>query len=130
MAQPDRPLSPHLGIYRWQISNGLSIIHRLTGMALSLGALLLTAWLVAAASGAAAYAGLVGLLRSPLGSLLLVGWSFAFFYHLCNGIRHLVWDAGYGFEIPQSNRSGKLAVVSACVLTLLFWITALAGGGS
>lgn len=130
MAQPDRPLSPHLGIYRWQISNGLSIIHRLTGMALSLGALLLTAWLVAAASGSAAYDGLAGWLQSPLGFLLLLGWSFAFFYHLCNGIRHLFWDAGHGFEIRRSNMTGMLVVATACVLTLLFWITALAGGGS
>jgi len=128
MAQPDRPLSPHLGIYRWQISNGLSIIHRLTGVALSVGALVLTAWLVAAASGPAAYAGLVGLLKSPVGILLMVGWSFAFFYHLCNGVRHLVWDAGYGFEIPQSNRSGKLAVATACFLTVLFWVVALTSG--
>ncbi len=113
MAQANRPLSPHLGIYRWQVSNTL----------------VLTAWLVAAASGPAAYGMLAGLLKSPPGALLLFGWSLAFFYHLCNGIRHLAWDAGHGFTIPGSRATGWTAVIAAGVLTLLFWIVALTGNG-
>ncbi len=128
MAQANRPLSPHLGIYRWQISNTLSILHRLTGVGLTIGAVVLTAWLVAAASGPAAYGQIIGLLRSPLGALLLLGWSFAFFFHLCNGIRHLFWDAGYGFEVPRARLTGMLAVVAAAVLTLVFWVIALSAG--
>ncbi|CAG0942933.1 succinate dehydrogenase / fumarate reductase, cytochrome b subunit [Gammaproteobacteria bacterium] len=129
MAQPDRPLSPHLGIYRWQISNGLSIIHRMTGLTLTLGAVVLTAWLLAAASGPDTYRFLAGLLRSPVGMLLLLGLSFCFFYHLCNGIRHLFWDAGHGFEIPRSNFTGRMAVLAAVILTVVFWIVALSGPG-
>ncbi|MBW7931410.1 MAG: succinate dehydrogenase, cytochrome b556 subunit [Gammaproteobacteria bacterium] len=130
MAQANRPLSPHLGIYRWQVSNTLSILHRMSGMFLTLGALVLTAWLVAAASGAPAYAALAGLLKSPLGMLALFGWSLAFFYHLCNGIRHLFWDAGRGFTIPGSRATGWTAVIAAGVLTLAFWVVVLTGSGS
>ncbi|WP_340116053.1 succinate dehydrogenase, cytochrome b556 subunit [Pelagibius sp. 7325] len=122
MISSNRPLSPHLQVYRPQITSTLSILHRLTGIALAVGTLLLTYWLVAAASGPEAFATAQGLIGSFIGRLLLFGWSFALFYHLCNGIRHLFWDAGYGFEIETAQRSGLAAVAGAVVLTVICWI--------
>lgn len=113
-----RPLSPHLGIYRWQIGNTLSILHRLTGAALALGIVALCYWLISLASGDAAYGSAIRVLWSPLGILFLVGWTFSFLYHLLNGVRHLFWDAGYGFERTQRHLSGWIAVVGALALTL------------
>jgi len=130
MARDHRPLSPHLGIYRWQISNTLSIIHRMTGVLLSLGAVVLVAWLVSLASGYTMYATVHGLLTSALGVLLLFGWTFCLFYHLANGVRHLVWDVGLGFEIRQARRSGILVVVFALLMTAGFWLAALTAGGN
>jgi succinate dehydrogenase / fumarate reductase cytochrome b subunit len=130
MGQTNRPLSPHLSVYRWQIGNTLSIVHRLTGIVLSLSAVALTAWLVGIASGPDAYSGVVAALRSPPGVLVGVGGSFCFFFHLCNGIRHLFWDAGYGFEIPRARATGIGAVTVAVLLTLLFWGLALGAGAS
>jgi succinate dehydrogenase / fumarate reductase cytochrome b subunit len=129
MTPTNRPLSPHLGIYRWQVTNGLSIVHRLTGVGLSVGALVLAAWLVSIAAGPDSYLGVRDLLGSPLGVLLLFGWTFCFFYHLCNGVRHLFWDAGYGFEMPQARRSGVAVVTASVLLTALFWLIAVLGGG-
>lgn len=128
MAQASRPLSPHLQVYRWQISNTLSILHRLTGVGLSLGALVLVGWLLALAGGQAAYAQVSTVLGSWFGQLLLVAWTLCFFYHLCNGVRHLFWDAGYGFEKAAARRSGLLVLAVAGVLTLVFWVAVLAGG--
>ncbi len=122
MTSSNRPLSPHLQVYRPQITSMLSILHRITGVALALGTLLLTYWLVAAASGEPAFATAQGVIGSFLGRLLLFGWSFALFYHLCNGIRHLVWDAGYGFEIETAQRSGLIVVGATVLLTLLSWV--------
>jgi len=124
MATPARPLSPHLQIYRWQISNTLSIMHRLSGVFLSLGLVLLTAWLMAVASGPAAYAALMSMLRGPLGFLALTGWTAAFFFHFCNGIRHLFWDAGIGFEKRHSRLSGWLSLAATLLLTagVVAWI--------
>jgi succinate dehydrogenase / fumarate reductase cytochrome b subunit len=130
MGQTNRPLSPHLGVYRWQVGNTMSIVHRLTGVMLALCAVAFTGWLVGIAAGPEAYALVVGALRSPPGVLLLAAGSFCFFYHLCNGVRHLFWDAGYGFEIAQARTSGLAAVAVALVLTLLFWFMALGAGGS
>src|SRR3546814_18690121 len=107
MISARRPLSPHLQVYRWQSTRTLSILHRLTGIALAVGTLLLTYWLAAAATGSDAFAAAQGFIGSLVGRLLLFGWSYALFYHLCNGIRHLVWDAGYGFEIATPPRSGR-----------------------
>ncbi|GAB4227902.1 MAG: succinate dehydrogenase, cytochrome b556 subunit [Kiloniellaceae bacterium] len=121
MISSNRPLSPHLQVYRPQITSTLSILHRLTGIALAVGTLLLTYWLVAAAAGPEAFATAQGLIGSFIGRLLLFGWSFALFYHLCNGIRHLVWDAGYGFEIDAATRSGWMVVGASVVLTLACW---------
>ncbi len=113
-----RPLSPHLEIYRWQIGNTLSILHRLTGIALALGIVALSYWLISLADGDAAYGSATRVLWSPLGILFLVGWTFSFLYHLLNGVRHLFWDAGYGFERNQRHVSGWIAVVGALALTL------------
>lgn len=120
-----RPLSPHLQVYRPQITSILSILHRATGIALSVGTLLLVWWLVAAASGDAAYAAVSGFLRSPVGLLVLLGWTASLWYHFCNGLRHLAWDAGWGFELPQVHRTGYTVVIAACVLTILTWVVGM-----
>lgn len=99
----------------------LSIAHRATGVALALGTALLVYWLVAAASGEAAYATAQALLGSWLGRLILLGFSFALFYHLCNGIRHLFWDVGLGFELRTVYASGTVVVIASTVLTLVAW---------
>ena len=122
MAHDERPLSPDLQIYRPQLTSALSITHRLTGVALSIGSPLLVCWLVAAAVGPSAYAALQGFLASWLGLLLLLGWTFSLFYHLCNGIRHLFWDAGYGFDLQTIYASGWTVVAVSIFLTLAAWI--------
>ena len=119
MRSADRPLSPHLQIYRWQLTSVLSILHRATGVALSAGAILLVWWLVAAASGPEVYEGVEDFLGSWLGLLLLFGWTAALFYHLCNGIRHLVWDAGHGFGLATTYASGWAVVAASAGLTLI-----------
>lgn len=121
---PDRarPLSPHLGIYRWQIGNSLSILHRITGASMSLGLLAMALWLVALATDASSYALALRVLSSPVGLLALVGWTFAFFYHLGNGVRHLFWDAGRGFERAQRRASGWTAVGFAIAATAAVWV--------
>ena len=124
-----RPLSPHLQIYRRQITSVLSISHRATGVALSVGTLLLVWWLVALASGPAAFATAQGFIGSWLGRLLLLGWTFSLFFHLANGIRHLFWDAGYGFELKTTYASGWTVVVASVVLTVLAWGVGLATMG-
>ncbi len=113
-----RPLSPHLQVYRWQISNTLSILHRLTGVALSVGLVALSYWFIALAGGPDSFAAAERVFSSVVGRLFLVGWTFAFFYHLLNGVRHLFWDAGYGFERDARRLSGWAAVAGALVLTL------------
>jgi succinate dehydrogenase / fumarate reductase, cytochrome b subunit len=116
-----RPTSPHWQIYRWQIGNSLSILHRLTGVALALGLLALGFWLVSLAGGEQSYAAAAKVFASPVGFLFLVGWTFAFLYHLLNGVRHLFWDAGYGYERTQRHVSGWFAVLGAVALTLCVW---------
>ncbi len=130
MPARDRPLSPHLEVYRPQLTSVLSITHRMTGVALALGTLLLVYWLVAVASGDAAYDTAQGLIGSVFGRLLLFGWSVALFFHLCNGIRHLFWDAGYGLELPTLYRSGWAVLVASLALTLISWIAGYAAMGS
>jgi succinate dehydrogenase / fumarate reductase cytochrome b subunit len=122
MARDNRPLSPDLQIYRPQLTSVLSISHRVTGIVLSLGTLLLVGWLIAAVAGPQAYSGLHGFIRSWLGLVLLFGWTFSFFFHLCNGIRHLAWDAGYGFDLRTIYASGWTVVVASTVLTVAAWI--------
>ena len=122
MSAENRPLSPHLQVYRPQLTSVLSILHRITGVALTLGTLLLVYWLVALASGPQAYAAAESFIGSFIGRLLLFGWTVALFYHLCNGIRHLFWDAGKGFELVAVVRSGWAVIVAASVLTLVAWV--------
>jgi succinate dehydrogenase / fumarate reductase, cytochrome b subunit len=123
----ERPLSPFMFPvwYRFQITSTLSILHRLTGIALAIGSILLTWWLVAVASGGKLFAATHDFMVSPIGMLLLFLWSVAFFYHLSNGIRHLVWDAGYGFEIREAYRSGYAVLAATVVLTALAWLYVL-----
>jgi succinate dehydrogenase / fumarate reductase cytochrome b subunit len=118
-----RPLSPHLQIYRPQLTSVLSILHRATGIALAVGTLLLVWWLLATASGdPGAYQAVQGFIGSWLGRLLLLGWTYAFFHHLAGGIRHLLWDAGWGYELPTVYATGWTVVGAAVVLTLASWI--------
>lgn len=122
MATDKRPLSPHLQVYKPQITSILSITHRATGAALAVGTLLLVYWLVSAAAGPEAFTHAQSVLGSKLGQLAMFLWTFALAYHLCNGIRHLCWDAGYGFEIDEIEKSGKIVVVASLVMTFLIWI--------
>lgn len=119
-----RQLSPHLQIYKPQLTALLSISHRATGIFLSLGTLVLVYWLMAAAAGPEAYQQAQRLLGSSMGIILLFAWSFSLFYHLCNGIRHLFWDAGCGFDLKTVYRSGYLVLATTFTLTLLAWFLA------
>jgi succinate dehydrogenase / fumarate reductase cytochrome b subunit len=123
MAHDKRPLSPDIQIYRPQLTSVLSISHRVTGIALSVGALFLVSWLLAAAAGPQVYSIVQGFLRSWLGLLLMLGWTFSLFFHLCNGIRHLVWDAGYGFELGTIYASGWTVVAASTALTVTAWFS-------
>jgi succinate dehydrogenase / fumarate reductase, cytochrome b subunit len=122
MDTADRPLSPHLQIYRWQLTMVLSILHRTAGIALSLGAVFLVWWLVAAASGPAAFGRVERLLGSWFGVLLLLGWTTALFYHFANGIRHLIWDTGHALDLRSTYLGGWLVVATTALLTLAAWI--------
>jgi len=123
----ERPLSPFMFPvwYRFQITSALSILHRLTGIALTVGSILLAWWLVAVAAGGEVFAATHAFLVSPVGMVLLFLWSVAFFYHLCSGIRHLAWDAGYGFEIHHAYRSGYVVLAATAVLTGASWLYVL-----
>ena len=126
----NRPISPHLQVYRPQLTSVLSILHRITGVALAVGTILLVYWLIAAASGPEVFASAEALIGSWLGRILLFGWTFALYFHLTNGIRHLFWDAGFGFELKTVYASGWTAVALAVALTLVSFIAGfvLAGG--
>ena len=129
MTPQNRPLSPDLQIYRPQLTSILSFSHRLTGIALSLGTLLLITWLMAAAAGPQAYSAIQRFLSSWLGLVLMFGWTFSFFFHLCNGLRHLAWDAGYGFELRSIYVSGWTVVVVSIALTMGAWVASFVVGG-
>lgn len=126
MATQSRPLSPHLQVYRPQITSVLSILHRMTGVALTVGTLLLAYWLIAAAGGPESFAAAQSFIGSWFGVLLMLGWSFSLFYHLCNGIRHLAWDAGWGFELEKATMTGWIVVGVSGVMTLFAWVLAFA----
>ena len=121
MASTGRPLSPHLQIYRWQWTMALSILHRATGIALIAGSVLLVLWLVALADGPNGYLVLRNFLTSIPGYVLLVGWTWSLFYHLANGIRHLVWDAGLGYDLSVAQASGYAVFALSVILTGGFW---------
>jgi succinate dehydrogenase / fumarate reductase cytochrome b subunit len=122
MSNTERPLSPHLSIYRWPITMTLSILHRITGLALAVGSIALAYWLLAVAAGGADYQQAATLMASTFGRLCLIAWSFAFFLHLANGVRHLFWDVGRGFEIKQANASAWFVLVFAVLMTAIFWV--------
>ena len=128
MATRERPLSPHLQVYRWQITMTMSILHRVTGVILVAGAFALAWWLMALAAGGEAYRDAAACLASPLGKLFLFGFTLSLVYHLLNGIRHLLWDAGWGFEIPEFYASGWTVAALTVVFTLVIWIVASSGG--
>ena len=122
-----RPLSPHLQVYdMMQLTSALSISSRITGVAWGLGLVLLVWWLVAAASGPSAFAGAQWFLSSWLGLLGLFAMTGAAWYHTLNGVRHLAWDAGYGYDIPSTYRSGRIVLVGTAVMTVLTWVVAVA----
>ncbi len=120
-----RPQSPNVQIYRPQLTSVLSIANRISGAFLSIAAVGLVVWLIAAAAGPQAYAVVQGALASSIGRILLFAATFAFFLHLCGGIRHLAWDAGYGFELRAIYASGWIVVAMSAVLTAASWIAAL-----
>ncbi|HVA14166.1 MAG TPA: succinate dehydrogenase, cytochrome b556 subunit [Stellaceae bacterium] len=124
MSQIQRPLSPHLQIYKPQLTSILSISHRATGLALAVGTILLVWWLLAAATSADAFGVAEAFWHSWIGRLLLLGWTWSLFFHLCNGVRHLVWDAGRGFKLKTAYASGWTVVVGSVALTLIAWIAA------
>ncbi|MCB1651285.1 MAG: succinate dehydrogenase, cytochrome b556 subunit [Alphaproteobacteria bacterium] len=121
----DRPLSPHLQIYRLPLTARMSILHRITGAGLILGLMLFTWWLVAAASGPDAYEDVQNFMGSSFGTLVLFGFSAALYYHLLNGIRHLFWDMGYLFKIESAYKAGYAVLAGAIILTAATWICAM-----
>ena len=125
MDRVERPLSPHLQVYRWEITMALSILHRGTGLALSAGLIVFVYWLLSLAGGPNAYAQAQAVLGSFVLKLCYTGWAFCFFYHLANGIRHLAWDLGYGFERAQINLTGWIVVAFAAAATLAFASTVI-----
>ena len=126
----ERPLSPHLQVYRPQLTSVLSISHRMSGVALAAGSILLVWWLAAAASGPEAYDCIQQKLATLPGKLVLMGWSAAFFYHLSNGVRHLFWDMGVGFDMDSVYTSGYAVMASATLLTLFTWGLIWLGGAA
>ena len=116
-----RPLSPHLSVWRFQLPAVMSILHRMTGVAIASGTLLIAGWVVALAAGEQSFALASMLISHPLGQLVLFGYSVALFYHMCNGIRHLSWDFGYGLNIPALYTTGRIAVVVAALMTAGLW---------
>jgi succinate dehydrogenase / fumarate reductase cytochrome b subunit len=120
-----RPMSPHLQVYRPQLTSVLSILNRLTGIATSFGTLLLVWWLVAAASGPGPFATVQHVIANPFGLLVLFGWTVALLYHFFGGIRHLVWDSGHGYSLPATHRSGWAAVIATVACTILIWAIGL-----
>ncbi len=123
-----RPLSPHLQVYKIQITSLLSILHRVTGIVLYAGSVLLTLWFVALAAGPQSYEAMQDFLLSSIGLILLMGWSFSFFYHLCNGIRHLMWDIGLGYEMSAVRLTGWMVIISSVLSTIVSWILVIFGG--
>jgi succinate dehydrogenase / fumarate reductase cytochrome b subunit len=121
-----RPLSPHLEVYSPQITSVLSIMNRVTGIAISVGTLLLVWWLAAAASGPVAFARVQGFIGSWIGLFVLFGWTASLFYHFFGGLRHLAWDAGYGFSLEATHKSGYAAIIASAVATILVWLIGIA----
>ncbi len=124
MANLSRPLSPHLQIYRWPLTMAISILHRMTGVALAIGAVLMVVIFISVAAGPESYEIVRELLASKIGKAFLFLWTVALFLHLFNGIRHLVWDVGYGFEKGATTKSGILVLLATIVLSVAVWVAA------
>ncbi len=124
MGTSQRPLSPHLGIYRWQLTMALSILHRMSGVFLGIGAVVMVIVLASIASGSSQFETVQSWLAHPIGLLLLFGWTFALYLHLANGVRHLVWDAGVALEKHTANRSGLFVIAFAVLATAATWAIA------
>lgn len=125
MTRADRPLSPHLQVYRWYFTMALSIAHRVTGVGLVVGLVLLTWWLTALARGPEAFGTVRAFMDNPLGWLVLFGFTFVLFFHMGNGIRHLAWDVGYGFDKEVAHQTGFVVVGAAAALTVVTWLAIL-----
>ncbi len=128
-SQDWRPLSPHLSVYKPQLTSGMSIFHKITGIGMAGGVVVLVAWLACLALGKETYDTLMALLTTPVGQILLFGWTWAFFYHLCCGIRHLLWAAGWSLSIKAVYVTGYIALAVSTLLTLGLWAMILGRGG-
>jgi succinate dehydrogenase / fumarate reductase cytochrome b subunit len=128
-AKIERPISPHLQTYRWTLTMAMSIVHRATGVALYAGTILLAWWLMATASGPTAYATLQGFASSILGRLILLGYTWALIHHLLSGLRHLIWDLGYGYGPAEREWLTRAALIGGIVLTIVLWVAGYAAGG-
>ncbi|RAK57117.1 succinate dehydrogenase, cytochrome b556 subunit [Phenylobacterium deserti] len=124
----ERPMSPHLQVWRWHITMATSILHRATGVALYVGALIAAAWAIALANGPESYATFKSLLGSPLGKLVMFGLTVSFFYHLANGIRHLVWDTGHGLDVKSANFSAVVCLAFTVAASIAVWVIAAMTG--
>lgn len=123
-ARIERPLSPHMQAYRWSLTMALSIVHRATGIALYFGTLLLAWWLIACAAGPAAYATLQAFTASWIGKLILFGYTWSLMHHMLSGVRHFVWDLGYGFKTADREWLTWAALIGGVALTILLWVAA------
>ena len=130
MIDAERPLSPHIQVWRWHLTMFTSIAHRASGAGLYVGALILAGWAVALGAGPAANDGYMHLLGSPLGKLVMFLLTLGVFYHLANGIRHLIWDTGKGLDVKSANFSGVVAIAFAIVATLVIWGIAITTGAA
>ena len=117
-----RPLSPHLGIYRFTLTMAMSIAHRITGIGLYIGVLLLAWFLVAVSSDASAFATFTGFIRPIIGRIFLFGFTWALFHHMLGGIRHFLWDAGYGLDDPQREYLAQATLIGGFALSLIVWV--------
>ena len=124
MTDNQNPLSPHLQIYRWHISSLLSITHRISGVINLLALILIFFWLIALILGEDNYESFLLTINSFFGKFILIGFVWSMCFHILSGIRHLVWDLGYGFEIKTANISGIIVIISSLVLTIIFWLLA------
>ena len=129
-ARSKRPLSPHLQVYKWPVTMGTSILHRVTGVGLAMGTAILAWWLVAASLGPDAYAVFEAAAFHWFGRFVLFGFTLALVYHALNGVRHLVWDLGYGFKVETASMSGLIVYGATVVVTLVIWIAAYAAMGA
>ena len=124
MNDSKNPLSPHLQIYRWHISSLLSITHRISGVINFLALILIFFWLIFLSLGENNYQSFLLIINSFIGKFILIGFTWSMSFHLLSGIRHLIWDLGYGFEIKTANISGIIVIIFSLILTIIFWLLA------